>query len=42
MLSLFAEVFPDVPQTPVFENACGTDLGQVVASASAPAPRSRL
>ena len=30
MLSLFAEVFPDVPQQPVPSNACGTVLGQAI------------
>ena len=30
MLSLFAEVWPGVPQHPVAANACGTVLGQSI------------
>ena len=32
MLSLFAEVWPEYPQFAVERNACGTVLGQAVAS----------
>uniref|UniRef100_A0A7S1RPQ9 Dienelactone hydrolase domain-containing protein n=1 Tax=Alexandrium catenella TaxID=2925 RepID=A0A7S1RPQ9_ALECA len=35
MLSLFAEVWPDCPQFPVEANACGTRLGQGVATTRA-------
>ena len=34
MLQLFAEVWPEFPQYPVATNACGTNLGQAVASAA--------